>query len=304
MDLDFDIGSTRSIEFGVGYLNAGDYSFFAVPANSQVQSALRAMIQATLDLMSDEAGSPPTYEPSEKYGSIDYCKLALSDDLADAIRGLHTARNLVLLDAPEVLLDASTIVCYFARMIDAEERRITALRRATQFKGTLKVKLLRVRDDTMQLLNDTVFRLDNDFDLVVDSTLVHILRPISFAFLGQLTQAVLDAVPINVAEIHTKLPFVDFESIQEYAARRPRAARYLASIRTQNLSGIDPEALRKLCEETDVEVEYVEGSLSVHEGHAMGFLEVLDRRRYVDALDPTMRESYRAASRQKIGRRQ
>ena len=304
MDLDFDILSARGVEFGVGYLNGEDYRFFAVPANSQVQSALQAMIQTTLDLMSDSVDDPPMYEPSEKYASTEYCFLTLDDSLADAIRDLHTARNLGLRNAPDVVCEAGAIVCYFARMVDSDGRRITALRRAAQFKGILKVKLIRVLDDTMQLLEDTVFRLDKDFDLIIDSNLIHILRPNSFAFLGQLTQAVLDAVPRNVAEIQSKLPFVDFGPIQEYAASRPRAARYLASIRTQNLLGIDPEALRYLCEETEVEVEDLGDSLSVQGRHVMGLLEVLDRRRYVDALDPTLRESYRAASRQKLRKRQ
>ena len=62
---------------------------------------------------------------------------------------------------------------------------------------------------------------------------VHILRPSGFEFAGQLQQAILDAVPENIKAIRKDLAFVDFDGIEAYAAKHPRAARYLASIRAQ-----------------------------------------------------------------------
>ena len=192
------------------------------------------------------------------------------------------------------------IVSYFARFTDGVDRRLTATRRATQFKGVLKSRLIRVFDDSLKIVEDDIFKLDNDFDLLVDSDSTHIWRPSAFEFMGALKQAILDAVPTNVEAIQAELPFVDFSGIEAYAKVRPRAARYLASIRSQVLQGVDRQALIELCCNTDVGVAEVDGKLSVDDGSEMGFLEVLDRRRYGLELVPDQPERFRASRRERM----
>lgn len=51
--------------------------------------------------------------------------------------------------------------------------------------------------DALKLVEDRVFNLDTDFDLLIDPQRVHILRPSGFEFAGQLQGAILDAVPKN-----------------------------------------------------------------------------------------------------------
>ena len=80
-----------------------------------------------------------------------------------------------------------------------------------------------------------------------------------------------------------------------------RAARYLASIRAfGGTKNIDKAWLKKLCKETGVEVKESGGKIVIENGHEMGFLEVLDRRRYEVSLVKQQPERYRAASRKKI----
>jgi hypothetical protein len=156
-------------------------------------------------------------------------------------------------------------------------------------------------DDTLKIIEDTVFRLDNDFDLLVDSANVHILRPSGFEFAGKLQHAIPEAVPENIKAIRRDLTFVDFDGIEAYAARHPRAARYLASIRGQaETKNIDKILLKKACKQTGVEVSESKGKVSVSEGHEMGFLEVLDRRRYELELVKGEPERFKAASRTKL----
>ncbi|MFQ5472724.1 MAG: DUF4868 domain-containing protein, partial [Dehalococcoidia bacterium] len=110
-----------------------------------------------------------------------------------------------------------------------------------------------------------------------------------------------DTVPQNMKAIRKDLPFVDFDGIEDYAGKRPRAARYLASIRAQEeTKNIDKAALKRLCKRTGVEVKESNGKVIVPDGHEMGFLEVLDRRRYEVDLVKEEPERYRAASRRKI----
>ena len=299
MILDFDIKNLTATEFGVGRDDGNGQTFVSLPVDANVQNALRDIVSATWQAMRKDADDPPRYEPSEKHGSTEYLHLPLNDDLAASIRKLHEAANLPL--DTDALADSTTVFCYFARVTDVKGRRLTALRRATQFKGVLKSRLLRFVTDALKLIEDRVFKLDNDFDLLVDSQNVHILRPSGFEFAGQLQDAILNAVPKNVAAIQKDLAFVDFAAIQAYAGVHPRAARYMASIRAQKVTkNIDKNALKRLCKDTGVEVKESKGKLLVGDDHIMGFLEVLDRRRYELELVKGTPERFRAASRRKL----
>lgn len=302
MKLDFDIDNVTLTEFGVGRDEDNGRTFVSLTVGPDVKKALREIVAATWDAMRKDANDPPRYEPSDKHGSTEHLYLPLSDDLAASIRELHEAINLPL-DA-KALATPDTVFCYFARMKDKQGRRLTALRRSTQFKGVLKSRhrLMRIVTDALQLIEERVFRLDNDFDLLVDAKNVHILRPSGFEFACQLQEAILKAVPVNVAAIQKDLSFVDFAAVQNFASAHPRAARYLASIRGQGeAQNIDKSALKRLCMKTGVKVKESKGKLLVDRDSIMDFLEVLDRRRYGLDLVKGSPELFRAASRRKLG---
>lgn len=301
MKLEFDLENVTVTEFGVGREDGSGQTFFAVPVNAGVQRALREMVQATWNAMKKVEEGPAKYDPSEKHAATEYLYLPLTDDMAGSVRDLHQAASLDI--DGSALSKPDDVFCYFARFIDNKKRHLTALRRATQFKGVLKSKnrLIRMLDDTLEIIEDTVFRLDNDFDLLIDDSNVHIFRPSGFEFAGKLQQAILDAVPDNIKAIRKDLPFVEFDGIESYAAKRPRAARYLASIRGQTeTKNIDKAALKKLCKSTGVELSEAQGMIAVAAGHEMGFLEVLDRRRYELELVKGQPERFKTASRTKL----
>jgi hypothetical protein len=301
MMLEFDLSSVKVTEFGVGRDDGNGQTFVAIPVDKDVNRVLHEMVTATWDAMKNDDDDPANYQPSEKHAATEYLYLPLADKLAAPIRQLHEAVSLDIDTA--ALSDPSSMYCYFTRLIDKKDRRLLALRRATQFKGVLKSKnrLVRMVDDTLAIIDDTVFKLDYDFDLLIDGNNVHILRPSSFEFVGKLQQAILDAVPENINAIRKDLPFVEFDGIEAYAGKRPRAARYLASIRGQeDTKNIDKSLLKKLCKQTGVEIAESKGRLLITDGHEMGFLEVLDRRRYEVSLVKEKPERYHAASRRKI----
>lgn len=102
--------------------------------------------------------------------------------------------------------------------------------------------------------------------------------------------------------IQRDIPFVNFATIKDYAKKHPRAARYLASIRGQkSTQDIDERALKSLCKATGVEITETGGKIFVEDAQIMGFLEVLDRRRYEVELVKGSPERFRAASRRKLG---
>jgi hypothetical protein len=297
MTLDFDLNNVTLTEFGVGRDDGGDQSFVAVPVDADVQTALREMAAATWEAMRGQI--PAMYEPSEKYQSIQYVYLPITDELASILRELHEAVNLGI--DSKALDDPAKLFCYFARLTDNKRRRLTGLRRASHFKGILKSRLIRLVTDSLKLIDDHVFKLDADFDLLIDSAAVHILRPSGFEYAAKLREAILAAVPQNIELLEADLDFVEFEGIQEYASKHPRAARYLASIQSQKAAkAIDQAALKKLCKSTRVQVTERNGLITVDPGHEMGFLEVLDRRRYELELVKGRPERFKAASRRRI----
>jgi hypothetical protein len=299
MMLEFDLASVTVAAFGVGRDDGDGQTFVAVPVDADVQGALLDMVQATWDAMQNDDDGPAKYEPSEKHGGTEYLYLPLEDVLASSVRELHEATNLEI--EGSALDEPADVFCYFVRLTDKKRRRLTGLRRASQFKGVLKKRLIRFVSDSLKLIEDSVFKLDSDFDLLIDSANVHILRPSGFEFAGKLQQAILAAVPENIEAIREELSFVEFDGIEAYAGKHPRAARYLASIRGQEeTKNVDKSLLKKLCRQTGVEIAESKGKVIVTDGHEMAFLEVLDRRRYEVSLVREKPERYRAASRRKI----
>src|SRR5258708_11491565 len=100
--------------------------------------------------------------------------------------------------------------CDVARVSDGGGAHLTAIRRAGTFKGVLESRLLSFVNDALKLVEDKVFKLDQDFDLLIDSAGVHILRPTGFEFVGDLRGAIMKSAPTNIKAIHADLTFVDF----------------------------------------------------------------------------------------------
>jgi hypothetical protein len=299
MPTEFNLSTATVIEFGVGIDVPKGQRFVLVPIDAEVQGALREMVITTREEMEEAEGGPTTYDPSQKYGAQEHLILPLDDELAAHILKIHTAENLPT--EATALSNPADVFCYFARMSDGKGHRLTAIRRATAFKGVLKSRLLQLTTDALKLVQEKIFKLDRDFDLVIDDTGVQILRPAGFEYVGELEGAILGAIPKNLKTIRADLPYVDFTPIEAYASQHPRAARYLASIRVQQeTKNIDKGYLKRLCKKTAVQISEVNGRLVVDSGSIMDFLGVLDRRLYQVELVKDSPESFRAASRSKI----
>ncbi len=297
--MNFDLNAISTVEFGVGRDDGDEHTFHCIMVDDEVQAALGEMVSTTWEVMQNLTNEPVRYEPSEKYSGCEHVYLPQDDDLAVRMRNLHEAANLDI--DQKALDDTDAMFCYFAKFTDEQGRNLTALRRATQFKGVLKSRLVQWGTDALKMVEDRVFKLDNDFDLLIDSQQVHILRPSGFEFASKLQDAILGAVVGNVEILQSDLPFVQFDDIHEYASTHPRAARYLASIRSQQeVARIDRQHLIEACGATGVEIAEDGEQIVVDNQNIMGFLEVLDRRRYEVRLVPEEPEQYRAPSRTRL----
>ena len=135
--------------------------------------------------------------------------------------------------------------------------------------------------DALGIVDGPIFQLNADFDVIVDSDTVHIIHPNSFKLLGEIEEAIAEAVPHNVAAIAQAATYVDWANVEDYAASHSRAASLLASIRTNGYAeNLDKSALESLCKGTGVSLEDVQGKIVVSDEQILPFLEVVDRRRY------------------------
>src|ERR1700761_6006197 len=172
MNLDFNLVATRSTEFGVARDDAAGKNFSIMPVDENVQEALEEMATDTWETLS-QTEEPEEYQPSEKYASQEAIYMPLDSDMASLLRELHEADN-ILLDST-ALAEPKTVAFYFARFSDSRGRRLTGVRRASQFKGILKNRLVRLVSDSLKIVEDQTFKLDRDYDLLVDSVNVYVL---------------------------------------------------------------------------------------------------------------------------------
>ena len=299
MRLNFDFDNVRATEFGIGRDSDDQRAFNLMSVDRDIQSALHEMAKDTWDGMQNMTSDPSEYEASEKHSGEEYLILPLGDELSTVLRELHQAENITL--DMFALTEPKNVYCYFARLSDRQGRRLTALRRAGKFKGALKGRWMRLTTDALQLVGDKMFKLDSDFDMLIDSTNIHILRPSAFEFTSHLQEAILQAVPSNIVKVQKDLGFVDFVNIQTYSCDHPRAARLLASICSQKeMKSINKQLLRKTCKDIGVAVKVMSGKIVVPMDQIMDFLEILDRRRYQMELVKGKPEYYKATSRKKI----
>jgi hypothetical protein len=70
-------------------------------------------------------------------------------------------------------------------------RKVIGVRQATQFKGAFKAHFMSVIDDTLRMVPDRVFKLDNQFDFLITAQHVYILHPAGFERVAEIEESYL-----------------------------------------------------------------------------------------------------------------
>ena len=300
-DLDFTLEQINSVEFGVGHRENGKPTFGCIPVDDRAQGHLRLSLAKTWQGMIREDDSKE-FDPADQLAATAYLYLDLCNPMASLFRNLQNAENIP--SDSTTLSNMDHAFCYFARFTDRDSKLLTALRRATQFKSLRKQSgNLFWQSDTLELeLSPTpVFRLNAEFDLILDSKMVHILHPKGFVALGDIEGYMLSAVADNIDAITPHLDFVNLEPIEEYACDSIRAAAYIASIKAQQWAqGFNKATLMEFCWLNGIEVAERDQKIDVPRRHILDFLQILDRRRYEFNLAEGPPEYFKATNRQQI----
>lgn len=270
-----------------------------LPIAPSVQQELRSMLRATITKLGlpGSAAKMPHFQPAEKYASEDPVKLPLSTDYLQDLRGVVALRNLPS-DA-NALRDITQLEYYYVVFVDNKGRTLHAFRRASQFKGILKSKLAFIDAGVLTMSQRPIFRLDNDFDYLVDDDTAYILRPSGFEFTTNVHTLVLAAAIENSAAIQQAATFLDLGGVGRYAATHARSARLLAAIKSRdNLHLTSRSLLAAACRNYGIAIQNPRGGLLCPDpGHEYEFLCILDRRAYIAKLIANQPERYEAASR-------
>jgi hypothetical protein len=176
-----------------------------------------------------------------------------------------------------------------------------AVRQATQFKGAFKGRFFSVIDNTLRLIPDRVFKLDDRFDFLLTALHVYILHAAAFERIAEVEAFVSARAHALTLELGTVVKFIDFTGLANYVANHKRGARLVAALKTRtDLHTIKRPLFEKAAKETGVELENAGRKLIPREGSELGFLEMLDDRRYTTALRSGSKPAFVASSRRRL----
>ena len=292
----FDFDQIQSVNFGVCLDTEAGESNRLVPCDQGVQSALKEMLAETVAAFTTDRAQIDEFSPAEKYGATERLRLPLDSEWVRKHRQVFAAENLPTdthgLDKP------SDLVSYFAIFRDGGGEKLMAFRRAAQFKGVVEKHLLTVINDALCLAPDRLFKLDTDFDFLIFDGQILIWRPSGFIFTAEMDGQIAACATTNVDRISEEVTCVDFTSLREFVSTHKLAMRLVAAIKIRNdLDSISRTRLRAECRDSGVKVIQKDGKLMPAAGNEMGFLMLLDRRRYTVTLIDKQPETYEAPSR-------
>ena len=281
--MNFDFDNAQTVMFGVARRQRrGPPEFFDIPVQNDILVRLHEMAIATWGHMQVNVDNDqPRYDPAETYPTKRYLTIALDVDIVELFQNLYQAPNFEP-GGLEVLNNPRSIFCYFAQLVDQNDRRLFPMRRSSSFKSILRQtnRFLIWQQNELRLLGDDMFRLDHEFDLLIDDEEVHILHPKGFEQLGSLQQLLRDAAAQNIEQMNNRLPFVIWDWDDPDFRMPIGLARKLAALRDENLKGLTANALQQLCQNTNVPFQrWPDGTLEFAQDDVESLLDTLCRRR-------------------------
>ena len=297
---EFGFQEIRSVEFCVSLRNAdGTHINYLVPTDRSVQDTLKDVLDSTLNEIEPSDGDWSPYELSEKYGS----KESLRADLASAemagIRALYGEEGWEV--NARALADPARLVYYFAVFRDAQARKLIGVRQATQFKGTIKGHFLSFIDDTLKMIADRVFKLDNQFDFLITAQRVYVLHPAGFDRIAGIEEFASARAKQITLGLGSSVKFLDFTGLAEFVARHKRAARLVAALhKRDDLKAISRALFCETAKNTGVILVRTGKKVCPAKGSEVGCLELLDHRRYVTTLRRGAKPAFVASSRRPV----
>jgi hypothetical protein len=295
------INDFRQITFGVCFRIEEEIVHHRIPIDDTVRVSLVDMRNDFCTLYDGIEGDPEQFSPSEKYGTTEKLFASLTVPYLFSLNNLYHHHN-----APVNSINLSdylsSVEYYYSEFIHNNGAKTIGVKRPNQFKALLKKRVIRLTNDTLRAVEDDIFKLDNDFDVLIHEDRVEILHPAGFIFISDLEGEILTGVIDSANQIGAIITWLDFQFIGQHIAQNNarRAAKLIASIKSRNdLHHTDQFKLTEKCAHLGIPLnDNGGGLLTTSPDRIVDLLEVLDRRSYeYDITVNNTVEIYVAASR-------
>lgn len=296
--MDFDINNVRLVTFYGFFDQTGNPEHIQIPIHLSIQQELEEILRKTFQNIGlpASANTLDIFNPAENYTKECSLKLALNTSYISTFATVITLTNLP--SRTNALDNILHLKYYYAVFTDSSDRKLYAFHRAGTFKRIVNSKLAFFNGGLLEVVNQPIFKLDNDFDFVVFDNQIYIFRVSGFEYITNAIEKIKSSASDNANQISAKVNYLDLSNIATYAMSHTKSARLLASINSRtDLNRIEKAKLVRNCNELGVVfVEDVHGSISITSGHEYNFLCLLDRRLYkVDLVNQS--EKYEATGR-------
>lgn len=296
---EFDSQNVVSVNFGVALRSNGSRYF--VPTDTLIKNALKDVLGATIASFEQLDGEWEPHDISEDYGDRRRVYAARGTDYLTDLYAIFDAGDFD--DLANAHQHVEDIDHYFGVFYDIQGRRAVGIKKGTQLKGTLgaRNKLMRLADDSLQMIEDDVLKLDREFDAIVTDGHVFMLKVRAVEYLANIVEHVAGAAAHKVQQIHDTVIFLDFSRIQTDIAKHPKMARMAASIAARSdLAQIRQDRVEELATHHGLVLKEVGGRLQCRRQDEAKLLEILDARRYQLDLTANGPVPYRATGRQRV----
>src|SRR6266511_3623774 len=115
---DFDLSTVTTIELGVCLETQDGENHVLIPSGTNVQNALKSMLEQTMTQWDRLEGDWQDYELSEKYGNTE--KLRAQLDASEFIKLQHLFNLINLSPSTNGLDDPKKVIYYFANFYDGD----------------------------------------------------------------------------------------------------------------------------------------------------------------------------------------
>lgn len=295
---EFNSGDIRSADFHAS-LKSGERFF--VPIDVGVRNALKTILRETIDAFEEIEGEWEVHDISEDYGERRRIYALRADPLFQTMSDIFDSGTLA--ELPDLQNHLPELHYYFARYVDHTGRVIVGVKKARNAKATLAAqnKLVRLVDNSLQLIEERVLRLDRYFDVLITADHVFVLEPRPMEQVAQLVQQVAASATAKVQAIHDAVTFLDLSRVREKIGRHPKLARIAHSVASNpNLALLQRSVIEELARAQGIRFKEVDGRLLCNVTDEAKLLEILDARRYHLDLTATGAVPYRATARQAV----
>lgn len=296
---DFDLADIAAVNFAVA-LRSNSERYF-VPTDTATKNTLKTILQSTVEAFDQLDGDWRPHDISEDYGKRRRVYAERDTDYLSDLSAIFDEGALDdLSGAHEHIRD---IEYYYSIFFDSDGRKVIGIKKGMQLKGVLgaRNRLVRLADDTLQLIEDDVLKLDPEFDAIITSSHILMLKVRAVEYMANIVEHVAGAAAHKVQQIHDTISFLDLSRIQENIFKHPQMARMAASILDRDdLSDIKRDRIEDIAAHQGLVFKEVDGRLQCRREDEAKLLEILDSRLYHLDLTATGPVPYRATGRQKV----